>query len=112
MRARCRLSSLSTRAPSLFVLIRTAPATGDPLREGQSVKVRGNDAVLVTGLSGSVSPPADLGTLPAASSERYSVTYEDASALIWVTGDTLVEILSNLPMEELQKVAEGLVPED
>jgi hypothetical protein len=38
-----------------------------------------------------------------------SITYEDASSLTWIVDGTRVEVLSNLPLAELQKVAEGLV---
>ncbi len=38
-----------------------------------------------------------------------SITYKDANSLTWVVNGTRVEILSNLPVAELQKIAEGLV---
>lgn len=100
------------RSGDWFLLIRTCPDSGDPLPEGQATEVNGNDAVLLTGLSGSVSPPeqlvADQGA-SGATDPRYSVTYQDASVIMWVQGGTRVEVLSNLPAKEVQKVAEGLV---
>jgi hypothetical protein len=107
------------KSADLFVFIVVTPATRDPLPEGQPAEVQDNQAVLLVGLSGSVSPPAELwegdagpGSPPSAYDERYSLTYEDASALIWIVDGSRVEILSNLSTEELQKVAEGLVPSD
>lgn len=37
------------------------------------------------------------------------ITYDDANSLTWVVDGKKVEILSNLPVDELLKVAEGLV---
>lgn len=100
------------RSADRFLFVRTSPDSGDPLPEGQATEVNGNDAVLITGLSGSVSPPeqlvADQGA-SVATDPRYSVTYQDASVITWAQGGTRVEVLSNLPAEEVQKVAEGLV---
>ena len=41
-----------------------------------------------------------------------TITYDDASSLTWTLDDTRVEMLTNLPVEELLKIAEGLVLED
>ena len=35
-------------------------------------------------------------------------TYQNAIKLTWIVDGTRVEVLSNLPLEELLKVAEGL----
>ncbi len=100
------------RSGDWFLLVRISPDSGAPLPEGQAAEVSGNDAVLITGLSGSVSPPEQLvvdqgGT--AATNPRYAVTYEDASLIVWAQGGTRVEVLSNLPVEEVLKIAHGLV---
>jgi hypothetical protein len=100
------------RGGGLFVLVRIVSDTGEPLPEGEAAEVNGNDAVLLVGLSGFVPTPEDLqedeGT-PATADQRYSVTYRDANTLTWIQGDTRVEVLSNLSVEETRKVAEGLV---
>ena len=36
--------------------------------------------------------------------------YENATRLIWYVGDVRVEMLSNLPVEEMLKIAESMVP--
>lgn len=100
------------RSGDWFLLIRISPDSGDPLHEGQTTEVNGNDAVLIKGLSGSVSPPEQLVTDQGASvatDPRYSVAYQDASEITWIQGGTRVEVLSNLPTEEILEVAQGLV---
>ncbi len=100
------------RSGDWFLLIRTSSDDGTRLPEGRAVAVNGNNAVLLTGLSGSVPPPeqlvADRGAT-VATDPRYSVDYQDASALIWTQGNVRAEVLSNLPEEEMQRIAEGLV---
>lgn len=100
------------RSGDWFLLIRTYPDGGTGLPEGRPVEVNGNDAVLRTGLAGSVPAPkqlvADLGA-SVVTDPRYSVAYEDANAITWVQGGTTVEVVSNLAVEEIQMIAEGLV---
>jgi Putative zinc-finger len=100
------------RSGDWFVLVRITSDRGEPLPEGRTTDVNGNHAVLITGLSGFVPPPEELQMgerTSASTSQRYSVTYRDANALTWTYGDTRVEVLSDLPVEEIRKVAEGLV---
>ncbi len=97
-----------------------APA-GNPLPAGINVMVGGQRGVLVTGLKGtfewnfrfrfrelmrqkSTSP---IGPIRA---ERVSIPYEDGKRLVWYVGDVRVEMLSNLPVEEMLKIAESMVP--
>jgi hypothetical protein len=58
-----------------------------------------------------VAPPATIGgqriAMPPA-----TFTYKDANKLTWVVNGTRVEVLSNLSVKELQKIAEGLVVND
>jgi hypothetical protein len=125
-----------------FVLIRTVKKDGTALPEGEKVTVKGEKAVVVTGLSGTFdfAPPADLGgsvngptniqgasgegviTVTAGGDGQTStqaaglppavapLTYQNAVSLAWIVDGTRIEILSNLPLAELLKIAEGLVP--
>lgn len=119
------------RNGELFVLIRVTSETDEGLPGGRAAEVSGNEAVLVTGLSGFVPPPAEMlvddsaettstafgGVEPpvqephdtASLVDRYTVTYQDATALTWVSDSYRVEVLSNLPVTEIQKIAEGMV---
>jgi len=36
--------------------------------------------------------------------------YENATRLVWYAGDTRIEMLSNLDVQEMLKVAESMVP--
>ncbi len=47
---------------------------------------------------------------PVAVSSSETVSYTDGRQLIWYVGDIRVSILSNLPLEEMLKVAESMVP--
>lgn len=58
--------------------------------------------------SGNTEPEAsNIATTPQSSKEQ--IPYDDATRLIWTFGGSRVEMLSNLPVEELMKVAQGLV---
>jgi hypothetical protein len=81
-----------------------APTGGDRIVVGS-----GGSAVTESGTSASedvAGGPATVtqGVAPAIP----SITYEDANSLTWVVNGTRVEILSNLPVAELQKIAGGL----
>jgi len=98
----------------------------EALPGGQEVTVNGQAAVLVTGLEGTLEGkitveciPEDayvetIGTPPARPvpypGSPGSIAYTDGKRLTWYVGDVRVEMLSNLPQEELLKVAESLVP--
>jgi hypothetical protein len=97
-----------------WLQISQGPAPADKaLPAGQEVTIGGQKGVLITGLSGTlelVPPlPEDVqGTPPADRLESFA--YQDAQRLVWDVGGTRVEILSNLPVEEMLKVAESFVP--
>jgi hypothetical protein len=82
--------------------------------------------VLITGLEGSitfalllptpsvpVATPAEPGQVvplePITANEE-NISYTDGKQLIWYIGDVRVDILSNLSVEEMLKVAESMVP--
>jgi len=97
-----------------WLQISQGPAPADKaLPAGQEVTIGGQKGVLITGLSGTlelVPPlPEDVqGTPPADRLESFA--YQDAQRLVWDVGGTRVEILSNLPVEEMLKVAESFAP--
>jgi hypothetical protein len=154
----------------LFLLLKTSGDISAPLPQGQAAAVNNLPAVLRTGPSGSVAPPAvpegaktvtvfaggsteagaqaepspqgepsagngeaglrvDGGTAKiesgaagsptdvkgaglrteGAGPEMPSISYSNAKALTWNADGTRVELLSNLPVAELQKIAEGMV---
>jgi hypothetical protein len=100
------------RGGKWFVLIKSTSDTDTPLPDGQATEVNGDDAVLVTGLSGTEPPPEQLviDVGPSVTTDpRYTVDYRDAVALTWVHDGTRIEVLSNLPAEEIRKIAAGLV---
>ena len=96
-----------------------APA-GKALPAGQETTVNGQPAVLVTGLEGAVEYgsriPEDahvetFGTPPAEPVPYHgSIAYTDGKRLTWYAGDIKVEMLSNLPEEEILKTAASFVP--
>jgi hypothetical protein len=73
---------------------------------GQAAPEAGSGPVTVTG-SGS-GPSLQTSGSPGSLPELPSLSYEDAISLTWVVDGTRVELLSNLPATELQKIAEGL----
>ncbi len=111
-----------------FVTLTQSKVTADKaLPAGQNVTVKGQPAVLVTGLEGTIemlpqdpenapmvtTPPAPaepLGTPPAEPVVKPMTTYTDGKRLTWYVGDIRVEMLSNLSEAEMLKVAESLAP--
>jgi hypothetical protein len=151
-----------------FLLVTTDKGSQEPLPDGEPAEVNGLNAVLQTGLSGTVDPApalpndavsgssggvasvtvsgaapqgegpsfevgagagtvitgsgvviggtanaADSGPVTAPAGDQLPVvpiafTYQNAIKLTWIVDGTRVEVLSNLPLEELLKVAEGL----
>ncbi|MGC8839091.1 MAG: zf-HC2 domain-containing protein [Anaerolineae bacterium] len=101
------------------------------LPSGTKVTVKGEPAVLITGLEGSVAfvslPPTPAAPTrpdqdeprpaqetsplePVTASSAETISYTDGKQLIWYVGNVRVSILSNLPVEEMLKVAESMVP--
>jgi hypothetical protein len=88
---------------------------------GSATVISGN--TVVTGVLGgdqqqggvAVTPGPDV-QMPASGEspplDAPAFTYKDANKLTWVVGGTRVELLSNLSVEELQKIAEGLIVND
>jgi hypothetical protein len=122
----------------LFLLVKTTTDTSQALPTGEVAEVNGLPAVLRTGLSGTYDgPPAVLasggdaaasgatpsvvtgesglvlvegptGAVPGDGSLLPSVAYDNANSLTWDVDRTRVEILTNLPVEELLRIAQGL----
>lgn len=104
-----------------FVAITQTRAPADrTLPAGQEVTVNGQPAVLVTGLEGTfeygfrIPEGADVETFgtPPAEPYRYhgTIAYTDGKRLTWYVGDVKVEMLSNLHVDEILRIAESLVP--
>lgn len=96
-----------------WLLITESQAPTDKaLPAGQEVTIGDQKGVLLSGLRGTVEmalplPQNILGTPP---SYRQSFAYRDAQQLVWYDSNTRIEILSNLPVEEMLKVAESFRP--
>jgi hypothetical protein len=86
-------------APSLNVQGSPAGSAGASAESGTVVVQEPDDGT--AGAPGSETQ----GTPP----EIPSLTYDDANSLTWLVDGTRVEILTNLSVEELLKIAEGLV---
>lgn len=88
-----------------FVAITQTKAPADrALPAGQQVAVDSQPAVLFTGLEGTFEYGGPR------ISESADIDYTDGKRLVWYAGDVKVEMLSNLPVEEMLKIAESLVP--
>jgi len=99
-----------------FVTITQSKAPAErTLPDGQEVSVNDRPAVLLTGIRGGVSifaPPEELEGAPPPYPYDHDIsfTYLDGKELTWYVGDARIEMLSNLPVEEMLKIAESLVP--
>ena len=112
---------LTYHSDEQFVAITQTKAQADkPLPAGREVTVNGQKGMLVTGLEGTFEfgprIPEDatvkvVGTPPAKPFPSHgSIAYTDGKRLVWYAGDVKVEMLSNLPEEEMLKIAESLAP--
>jgi hypothetical protein len=95
-----RAESLFHRGDS-FLYITTAEVA---LPDGTPATVNDRPAVLNTGLAGEVQTPPG----PGQQQTPDPIAYENASKLTWDVNGTRIEMLSNLPVDELQKIADGL----
>lgn len=102
-----------------FVTITQTKAPADrSLPAGQEVTVNVQPAVLVTGLEGTfeygsrIREGAQVETFGTPPAEPYhgTIAYTEGKRLTWYVGDVKIEMLSNLPVEEMLKIAESLVP--
>jgi hypothetical protein len=88
--------------------VNVSPASG----ENPATIVVGGDGSVVSESGVSVSGDAPAGpatVIQGTPPDLPTMTYKDASSLTWVVNGTRVEVLSNLPLAELQKIADGLV---
>jgi len=92
------------------------PAPADKsLPEGQEVIIGVQKGVLIAGLSGTIEfGLADLENVAVegmlSEHRPESFAYQNANQLVWYVGDTRIELLSNLSVEEMLKVAESFQP--
>ena len=125
------ISEMLYQAGDKFLVITQQVAkNGETLPQGDTATVNGQPAALNTGLSGlyeqsslgeleasgvvtagegSQSGPVD-GINPNIAPTLAAFDYTDAARLTFFIGTTRVEILSNLDVEELIKIAESLIP--
>jgi len=93
-----------------LIIDQSQAPTERSLPEGQRVQVNRQEAVLLTGQSGveewlpiSRGPGGQQGR-----PEPQKLKYENATRLVWYAGDTRIEMLSNLDVQEMLKVAESM----
>lgn len=80
-----------------FIRISESQARPDEaLPKGESRQVNGRPAVIVSGLRGTL--------------EFTTITFSDGEQLSWDVGDARIDLLSNLPEQEMMQVAESLKP--
>ena len=86
------------------------------LPDGQPATVNGQAGILTTGLTGQyrqdlpdTTGAVDQNNQPV-TLQPITIDYTDASQLTWVAGNTRYQLLSNLPVEEMLKIASELVP--
>jgi hypothetical protein len=94
-----------------WLIIDQSQAPADrSLPEGERVQVNGQEAVLLTGQSGVVEwlPMRRRSGGQQERPEPQELRYENATRLIWYAGDTRIEMLSNLDVQEVLKVAESM----
>lgn len=98
-----------------FVILTERKAlTGETLPVGNAVKVNDQSAVLLTGLSGEIDASIPLakdgGVQPEPSGQvnLNPVQYTDGVRLTWQVGEIRLEVLSNLPLRQVMKIAASL----
>ena len=100
-----------------FLIFTKSDATnGVPLPNGQATTINGQPGVLNTGLSGQYRQ--DLPDTTGAVDQNgnpvnlhpITIDYSNATQLTWIAGDIKYELLSNLSVDELLKIAAELVP--
>lgn len=94
-----------------WMQVTQGPAPADKaLPAGQEVTIGGQKGVLITGLSGTLELGPALPKNVQEAPPTESFAYQNARRLVWYVGNTRVEILSSLPVEEMLKVAESFRP--
>jgi hypothetical protein len=112
-----------------LVLTQMELIDGDSLPEGEVTTVHGQPAVLNKGISGSyqelpedmqpsasgsiaITDGTDSELIQAPTIEPITFDYTGAVKLTFITGNTKIELLSNLPVDEILKIAAELKPAD
>ena len=118
------LIALAYHNDEQFVAITQSKVAGDKtLPAGREVSINGQKAALVTGLEGifkygsRIPKDAQGKTLfisgtPPAKTDSYhgAIAYTDGKRLTWYVGDVKIEMLSNLSVTEMLKIAGALAP--
>jgi len=97
-----------------LILTERKVLTHETLPVGNAVKVNDQSAVLLTGLSGEIDasiPLAKNGGVqpePSGQVDLNPIQYTDGVRLTWQVGEIRLEILSNLPLRQVMKIAASL----
>jgi hypothetical protein len=104
--------SIYQKDDKFLVLTKTMTETGEELPDGEAITVNDLPGVLNTGLSGEYRHDApdgiDEDSQPV-TIEPIIITYTDANHITWMDGNTIYEMLSNLPVEVMLEIAKELV---
>lgn len=98
------------------ILTERKTTTDETLPLGDTVKVDEHPAALFTGLSGEIDAGIPLaedgGVLPGPSGQvnLKLVQYTDGVRLVWHVGEIRLEIISNIPLRQVMKIAASLRP--
>ncbi|HBY96858.1 MAG TPA: hypothetical protein DEP84_23405 [Chloroflexi bacterium] len=94
-----------------WLIVDQIPAPVDrALLGGERVQVNETEGVLLTGQSGVVEIPLHQAMVPGERPRPREIQYEHATRLIWYANNTRVELLSNLPVQEILKIARSMQP--
>jgi hypothetical protein len=105
-------TSIYQKDDKFLVFTRSMTETGEELPDGETIRVNDMPGVLNTGLSGEYRQDAPAGIdqdNQPVEIEPVIITYTDANRLTWMDGNTIYEILSNLPVDVMLEIAAQLV---
>ena len=98
-----------------FLVFTKSGASDTVLPDGQTITVNGQSGILNTGLSGQyrqdvpdISDAVDQNGQPV-NIQPITIDYTDANKLTWIVENTKYEMLSNLSIEEMLKIAAELM---
>jgi len=105
-------TSIYQKDDKFLVFTGSMTETGEELPDGETIRVNDLPGVLNTGLSGEYRQDAPAGIdedNQPVNIEPVIITYTDSNRLTWMDGNTMYEILSNLPVEVMLEIAAELV---
>lgn len=106
------LLSIYQKDDKFLVFTKTMAETGQDFPDGEAIMVNELPGVLNSGLSGEYrhEPPdgIDEDSQPV-TIEPIIIPYIDANQITWMDGNTVYEMLSNLPVEVMLEIAKELI---